>query len=165
MNQLIMMLPPNTAESFQFTDDVVCACCHKPINAFSLFGPKIGPDGINHRMYLGYCSECDKAFEVEQFQNGRWRIHRYKIEDGQWIILQPLPTADSPLPNVEACPPMPSVKPPLIKTGPGGNFTNEISEAELESLLQQATTVQASLGKFLMQLVDIIRAKKRHKHG
>lgn len=169
MKPQLLMLPPNTAASFQYTDGIVCACCHRQINSFSLFGPKADIAGIEHRMYLGYCLTCDKAFEVEQFMEaGVWKILRYRIEDGLWQQMQPLPAVHTGTqsPNHYTASPNHYTDAPILRTGPGGDFTMDMSEAELESLLENAVSLQNQLARFLIGLVDLISAKKqRQQHG
>ncbi|RKY08447.1 MAG: hypothetical protein DRP56_04130 [Planctomycetota bacterium] len=139
------LLPPNIEASYQYTDGVVCACCHKSINAFSLFGPTVDPSsGLMRRMYLGHCVRCGQSFEVEQFEaDGAWLIYRYRIEGGQWYQLQSLP------------------EPPLVTTGPGGEFTKTLSAPELDlktkQLLESFVEIQRSLCGVLHGLMDSVK--------
>ena len=144
----MFLLPPNVEASYQYTDDVVCANCHEAINSFSLFGPTADPaTGLMRRMYLGHCVRCGQSFEVEQFETGGiWKIYRYRVEGGRWYQLQSLP------------------EPPLVKTGPGGEFTKTLSSEQLDAktqgLLEQFVAIQRSMCEVLNGLMDAVRHGK-----
>ena len=117
-----------------------------------MFGPGEDGYGRNRRIYFGHCLHCDTSAEVQQFERmGQWLIHRHKIDDyEEWVEMNLLPDL------------------PVIQTGPGGDYAQQISDAELEATLIQTQRTADQLARVLIELVDIIKGRKqRHadKHG
>ena len=128
--------------------DAVCPVCFELLTV-----PSFLP--IDHtrytpelRRYFGWCFGCKRGFCVIQFKRGdRWVIHKYqayvqtgkeKTEHkplGPWKILNELPD------------------PPLVLTGPGGDFDTEmqikaagIARTALDAIAKAVDAIRNLLG-------------------
>lgn len=141
-----------------------CKCISMPIGQFSIVCPKClvhlkkeeclvqdeKEDGYNRtiRTYYGWHLKCNTGCQVIQFkQDGIWLIHKFrlytltdeKVRYGDWIIGNPLPN------------------PPLVMTGPGGDFTASRDEEIIGAMDATLTSLKAmtsafeALKKYVMQ--------------
>lgn len=174
MTTVLTGLRYNPAQSNNISiSGVVCPHCFKLLERFHLFGPEPNEYGLNRRAYLGYCQHCNQSAEVQQYEYGKvWCIHCFRLTGAQdWTTVNPLPDpaprvyTGSEIKNTFTQTPNQTPPPPVIKTGPGGDYTQDISDEQLESMLKQATEIFNKMGKLLLDLVDVIRAKKNRQHG
>lgn len=101
----------------------ICPHCYRPIRDCSMLPEKNTRAGYLTRTYYAWCESCKSGSEVVQFKTKgceRWHIHKFRqyeyelngdkpIAKEGWVIVQGLP------------------QPPLVMTGPGGEFDEPIS--------------------------------------
>lgn len=170
LSKAVLMLAPNSIQSEQTLNDIVCVKCYRTLKTQHIFGPGYDESGHYLRHYTGYCYDCQVGSDVIQFEKTitseekgacihRWLIHQMRTfrigqEPSPWILKMPLDLE----PAIPAC--------PVIRTGPGGDYYEDISEAELVAMLEKAVETQNTLARFLTHLIDIIAHVKRKKqHG
>lgn len=137
--------------------DVVCPNCFHPMEFPNLYGPA-AYDGHCLRTYLGWCFRCNKGFQAIQYHDaasGRWIIHKYQgymlrnnvpVHDDQWIMLNRLPE-------------MTPAEPPLVQTGPGGEYVKQITGEQLDIAIQQTALLLNKIGHLICELMKL----KNHK--
>ncbi|MDH4203795.1 MAG: hypothetical protein OEV87_13015 [Phycisphaerae bacterium] len=128
-------------------EGIVCPACYRPLKNKQVFGPGRHVSGMQLRHYYGHCYECATSCEVIQFErDGKWLMHRmrqFRIGGavGQFVEVMPLPIKQSP----------------ILKTGPGGDYMNDITDAQLDHILQSCTELFNKLGKLLGECIDLKR--------
>ncbi|MCE5184553.1 MAG: hypothetical protein LLF76_00310 [Planctomycetaceae bacterium] len=141
---LLVDLPANREGSWKLTEGIVCPHCCKPTRYFLLFGPAPDEYGRTIRSYIGYCDRCHSEFEVTQFQVGQlWPMHRCRLDGQEWKVIQPLP------------------EPPLVQTGPGGDFSRAYSTEQLEAIVEKATKCLVDCGKIIATVRDSMKKEPR----
>ena len=143
--QEVNMVAPNTE---QMVKDAVCPVCFKP-----LVNPMVNeyPNGAKCkrplRTYFAWCFNCNKGFEVIQFERERrWVIHKYQeytVDDKEgkcrhiddWTVLNEMPEA------------------PLVMTGPGGDYVKEICGDDINKMLDKTLE---GIGQVLTKLGNIL---------
>jgi len=131
----------------QQTDkDVVCPKCFKPLQGQSVLHAIPDRYGRKLRKYFGWCLECNRGFEVVQFdKDNRWHIHKYQNYEvigqkihctpaGNWTTVNELP------------------EPAPVVVGPGGDYdksfdleTVELMKTVLNALKATTKTVELLL--------------------
>jgi hypothetical protein len=104
--------------------------------------------------YSGWCSTCQKGYEVQRFQkNEFWLTHKYRtyitVKDHavpqSWVEVYPLP------------------EPPVCVLGPGGSYDKAVEGTEL-CLIESAIESIKHLSHTLQILLDL-KKDKYNKHG
>ena len=146
----------DTAHDALTVEGAVCPQCFKPLKAPSITPGGDDPYGRRTRSYAGFCFDCRTGCRVVQFErDGRWAInsyqpHRYEngafIGVGDWIVVNPLP------------------EPPLLTTGPGGDYTKHYTEDDIdraiEQLLDGAWRMLTNTAETLGGILKFVREKR-----
>ncbi len=96
--------------------DVVCPVCFHSLEHAALEAQYSDRYGRKKRKYYGWCLECNRWCEVEQFERaGRWLIHTFR-EGGS--DRERISTMGVPWQQLNEMP-----EPPPVVVGPGGDYT------------------------------------------
>lgn len=158
----------------------VCPACGRPLEIISMsLAANIG--GVTLRHYYGQCGHCKTSCEVVQFgSDGAWLTHKMRtFKVGDWhscfVEVVPLPQSTEQPPILKTHNPNTapvvgqgkydlSENNPVLKIGPGGDFTNEITEEQLDGLMRKCTELLGAFGNILNFCVDL-KKKFRTANG
>jgi hypothetical protein len=142
------MVALNNTNQTQGLAEFVCPVCFKSIKPAVIDPPQMDTLGILRRAYTTWCEPCG-GHVVIQFldsQLAKWVIEKY----GR---LEPLYIIKGCYTQVCDARPIAAQKNPVISTGPGGDYRNEISDAQvkefLDALGEAGQKIQAIIGSIL----------------
>lgn len=127
--------------------DIVCPECLIEIDGYSFDKNIETRQGYSLRRYFGWCSKCERGFEVIQFKEAgqdRWSIHKYKIYG--YAVSET--TNRKIIPNKDWKTLLELPEPPLVMMGPGGDYDEQYNyhlENTIESLDRTLQTALRSI--------------------
>jgi hypothetical protein len=153
---------PNSKTEPRTVADVVCPFCFKPLPFPAVYSETSGPYGIR-RGYQGWCPCCDRGAVVIQYSDaGRWKIE--KIKEIKFI---PTPAKDWTIiaaPEAAATiAPVPTEwgSDPILITGPGGDFTNQTTDAQIAQAIETYNYIKSQLASAGQSLLNIMLMKNK----
>jgi hypothetical protein len=151
-----MVSTPNTQTG------VLCPQCSSPL-PYPIVDQSFHIDGQEYRSWWGYCFHCRKGFIAIQLRGlaAGWLLYKYltyrlinnvPVADGQWIMVTPLLET--------AAKPVIAPAPPVIQTGPGGDFTNQTDDKKLLAILEKANHTLSDLSKVISEIIGAFRGTR-----
>jgi len=151
---------------------VVCPACFQSLEAAQMTRTHYTADAVPVRHYYGHCYHCRTSCEAVQFyRDNKWVLHQVRQfhigdKESRLVTVVPMPAAET-LQHGPAAPVIGKMEfhdgQPVLKFGPGGEYAEEITEQQIDSVLKGCTELFAKLGKLLEQCLDLKRQFKQSK--
>ena len=110
--------------------EFVCPICFKSIKPAVIDPSQMDSVGVLRRAYTTWCEPCGGHVVIQFFDS---RVAKWVIE--KHGRLEPLYVIKGGYIAVCEARPITAKTEPVIQTGPGGDFTNEISDAQVKEFL------------------------------
>ncbi len=146
----------------EYVQGAVCPSCFRPL-PYPHVHPEYSADGHTFRMVQGWCFNCHRGAIIIQFRGmaGKWHIHKFTAYDiadnipialdgGQWTVLCDLPPAQQPTP-------------PVVQTGPGGEYIKRITEDDLNKEIYLLAKLAGIMDSCKSILTDLIKKLQTYK--
>lgn len=123
-------LPVNTSKPVDPT--IICPVCYKPVTPLRLRAKSVA--GVETRIYLSNCVCCGSDSEtVQQLSpaTGLWHLAQYRLSLREWTGWSEPNLTETPEEEL-----------PLIQTGPGGDYINQITDDQIVKIFQNIGAIQ-----------------------
>jgi hypothetical protein len=144
--------------------DCICPVCFKQVDPKCMEQGMLSADGIRRRSYSTWCPECSAGGQgyivIQYYHGGRWHIEKYiqiqplYIYHGKWQHVQEAMPQQQPEAQAPGFP-------PVVQTGPGGDFINTTTDADLSKALESYTNLITQLSTCGHLISDILLMKKK----